>query len=118
MTRPATPDSSAGTAPRVRVATRDDLQALVNGNIALARETEEFQLDPETVRAGVNAILEGRAPGRYYVLEDGGAVVAQLLVTYEWSDWRNCPVWWIASVYVAQERRRCAWAESREKRSA
>jgi len=101
-----TPDSGAGAAQRVRVATRADLQTLVQGNIALAWETEELQLDPETVRAGVSAVLEGHAPGRYYVLEDRATVVAQLLVTYEWSDWRNGPVWWIASVYVSPARRR------------
>ena len=106
MTRSPTPDSGSDTTQRVRVATGRDLQTLVRGNIALARETEGLRLDPGTVRAGVSAILDGRASGRYYVLEDRGSIVAQLLITYEWSDWRDCPVWWIASVYVAQERRR------------
>ena len=104
--RPGPADPGAGEARRVRVATRLDLQSLVDGNVALAHESEALRLEPATVRAGVSAVLDGRVPGRYFVLEDGGIVVAQLLVTHEWSDWRNRPVWWIASVYVAPERRR------------
>lgn len=94
----------------VRPATLDDLDTVVHGNAAMARETENLELDAETLRAGVRAVLEERVAGRYYVLEEsgtaGGTVVAQLLVTQEWSDWRNRAVWWIASVYVPPERRR------------
>lgn len=32
--------------------------------------------------------------------------MACLLVTYEWSDWRNGLFWWIQSVYVKPEFRR------------
>ena len=89
-----------------RVATLADIEPLVAGNIALARESEALHLDAGTVRAGVRAVLERRAPGEYWVVESAGRVVAQLLITYEWSDWRNRIVWWIQSVYVAPERRR------------
>ena len=89
-----------------RAATLADLGPLVAGNIALARESEALHLDADTVRAGVRAVLERRAPGEYWVVETGGRVVAQLLITYEWSDWRNRIVWWIQSVYVIPERRR------------
>jgi len=88
-----------------RVATPADLDALVAGNIALARETEGLLLDAPTVRAGVGAVLAGRASGTYHVIEVEGRVVAQLLITHEWSDWRNRMVWWIQSVYVPPERR-------------
>lgn len=100
---PALPPSDAR---RVRVARAGDLETLVRGNVALARETEGLTLTLETVRAGVQAVLEGRVPGRYYVLEENAHVLAQLLVTHEWSDWRNRPVWWIASVYVPPAHRR------------
>jgi GNAT superfamily N-acetyltransferase len=33
-------------------------------------------------------------------------VVGQLMITYEWSDWRNGTIWWLQSVYVKQEFRR------------
>src|SRR5438093_12309971 len=51
-------------------------------------------------------LLDGSAPGQYWVAELGGRVVGQLLVTFEWSDWRNRMVWWIQSVYVVPEARR------------
>ena len=91
----------------IRAATFDDLEAIVAGNIALAEESEQLQLDEETLRAGVRAILDERAPGRYWIAESDGLVVGQLLITFEWSDWRNRMVWWIQSVYVAPTARRC-----------
>jgi GNAT superfamily N-acetyltransferase len=90
----------------VRPAMLDDLDAIVTGNMRLAEESENVRLDAATLREGIAALLEGRAPGVYWVAELDGQVVGQLLVTYEWSDWRNCMVWWIQSVYVAQEARR------------
>jgi GNAT superfamily N-acetyltransferase len=90
----------------IRRAVLDDLEALVAGNLAMARETESVRLDAVVTRAGVRAVLDGTAPGAYWVLEEGGEVRAQLLVTYEWSDWRNRIVWWIQSVYVHPEHRR------------
>jgi GNAT superfamily N-acetyltransferase len=88
-----------------RVATLADFEPLVAGNIALARESEALHLDAGTVHAGVRAVLERRAPGEYWVVESAGRVVAQLLITYEWSDWRNRMVWWIQSVYVMPAER-------------
>ncbi|MCB9763398.1 MAG: GNAT family N-acetyltransferase [Alphaproteobacteria bacterium] len=88
----------------IRTATLDDLDALVEGNAAMALETEGLTLDPDVLRAGVRAALEGQA--RYLVLQRDGRVVAQLLQTTEWSDWRCRPVWWIHSVYVWPAYRR------------
>jgi GNAT superfamily N-acetyltransferase len=90
----------------IRAATLDDLEAIVAGNLALAEESENIQLDRETLRAGVRALLEGRAPGRYWVADSEGLVVGQVLITFEWSDWRNRMVWWIQSVYVVPASRR------------
>src|SRR5436309_4848538 len=92
--------------PRVRTAGLGDLDALVAGNLALAEETERVRLDLDTLRQGIRALLESRAPGRYWVAEIEGRVVGQLLITFEWSDWRNRMVWWIQSVHVAPEARR------------
>ncbi len=91
--------------PDTRAARAEDLEALVAGNMALAEETEPVRLDMETLRQGILALLESRAPGRYWVAELEGRVVGQLLVTFEWSDWRNRMVWWIQSVYVAPDAR-------------
>jgi GNAT superfamily N-acetyltransferase len=42
-------------------------------------------------------------------------VVGQLLVTFEWSDWRNATFWWIQSVYVdAAWRRRGVYRKMHE----
>ena len=89
----------------VRPATHDDLDAIVTGNMKLAEESENVQLDAATLRHGIGALLDGRAPGRYWMAELDGRVVGQLLITHEWSDWRNCLVWWIQSVYVAADVR-------------
>jgi len=92
--------------PNVRAAGLEDLAALVSGNVALAEETERVRLEADTLRQGIRALLEARAPGRYWVAELDGRVVGQLLVTFEWSDWRNRMVWWIQSVYVTPDARR------------
>jgi GNAT superfamily N-acetyltransferase len=71
----------------------------------MAKETEDLALDGETCRKGVLAVFDDAAKGRYFVAEAGGRTVASLLVTSEWSDWRNGTVWWIQSVYVVPELR-------------
>lgn len=73
--------------------------------IAMARETEGLELDPEVCRRGVRAVFEDPAKGRYYVATLDGVVAAALLVTTEWSDWRAGTIWWIQSVYVLPEYR-------------
>ena len=90
----------------IRPAILDDLDAIVAGNIGLAEESEQLRLDEATLRAGIRALLEARAPGRYWIAESNDVVVGQLLITFEWSDWRNRMVWWIQSVYVSPTARR------------
>ena len=90
----------------VRPATLADLDAIVTGNMKLAEESENVRLDAATLREGIRALLEGRAPGQYWMADLDGQVAGQLLITHEWSDWRNCMVWWVQSVYVAPAMRR------------
>jgi GNAT superfamily N-acetyltransferase len=90
---------------RIRRATAADLEVLVRGNIAIARETEQTTLDPELVRPGVELVLRDESRGIYFVAETS-EVVGQLLITREWSDWRCGFYWWIQSVYVAPSARR------------
>ncbi|MBI4401924.1 MAG: GNAT family N-acetyltransferase [Nitrospirae bacterium] len=89
----------------VRPARLDDLEVLVRFGAAMALETEGRTLDMERLRRGTLAVLESPARGFYRVAEwpeePSGKVIGQLLVTYEWSDWRNATFWWIQSVYVA-----------------
>lgn len=92
--------------PFVREAEARDLEALVGFAAAMARETEDKELDGPTLRAGVAALLADPARGRTFVVESEGTVVASLMLTFEWSDWRNGFWWWIQSVYVAPAARR------------
>lgn len=82
-----------------------DARTIIEFQQAMARETEEVELDLQTVTRGVQAVFDDPARGRYFVADAGGRVVASLLITYEWSDWRNGVVWWIQSVYVDPEFR-------------
>ena len=91
---------------RIRVATPDDAAILVAFNAAMARETEKKELLPQVIGAGVRALLANPASGFYVVAEDGGRLVGSLMITKEWSDWRNGSFWWIQSVYVRPEARR------------
>ena len=89
----------------IRLATQADVESLVDFNQAMALETEGKQLSSELLRAGVSAVFGDEKKGFYVVVEDKGAVAAGLMVTTEWSDWRNGWFWWIQSVYVRPEHR-------------
>ena len=89
-----------------REASVADAGAIIEFQLAMARETESVELDPPTVTHGVHAVFDDPSRGRYFVAEAEGSVVASLLITNEWSDWRNGNVWWIQSVYVRPAFRR------------
>lgn len=90
----------------IRTATPADADTIIASNAALALETEDRRLDPETLRTGVGRVLSDPTRGVYYLAEAGGRVVGQLLITKEWSDWRDGWFWWIQSVFVAPQSRR------------
>jgi len=90
----------------IRDAIPDDGPIIADFNSRMAVETEDHELYPDLIGPGVAALLDDSSKGRYWVAEEDGEVVGQIMVTYEWSDWRNGMLWWIQSVYVAQEKRR------------
>jgi len=90
----------------IRTATRDDAETIAGFNAAMARETEDKPLDPDTVRAGVKGLLDEPDRGFYLVAERDGRVVGSLMITTEWSDWRNGTFWWVQSVYIRPAARR------------
>ena len=90
----------------IRSASPDDISDIAQFNIAMAQETEERQLDPETIQSGVSGVIQSHAHGFYLIAERDQVAVGSLLITFEWSDWRNGTLWWIQSVYVKPEHRR------------
>lgn len=90
----------------IRPARPNDHETIVEFNALLAAETEGRTLDSDTLRAGVARVLAEPALGRYFVAERAGNVAGQLMITYEWSDWRNGLFWWLQSVYVPAAHRR------------
>ena len=91
---------------QIRHARPDDAATIAAFQVRMARESEGLELDPATVRQGVQAVFGDPAKGRYWVAEDEGRVIACLLTIPEWSDWRNATVLWIHSLYVVPEARR------------
>ena len=90
----------------IRAGTVGDAEAIVRFNRALAWETEERALDEAILQKGVQEALIDASSCRYFVAELNEIVIGQMMLTYEWSDWRNGVFWWIQSVYVDLPYRR------------
>jgi ribosomal protein S18 acetylase RimI-like enzyme len=89
----------------IRPAHPDDAAIVAEFNAAMALETEHKRLDPATLRKGVEHAIANPDAARYFLAEIGGQIAGQLMLTTEWSDWRNATFWWIQSVYVRPEHR-------------
>ena len=90
---------------KIRKAESSDAASLVDFNQKMALETEGKRLDEAVLTLGVSAVFSDPNKGFYVVAEDSGSIVGGLLVTFEWSDWRNKWFWWIQSVYIVPEAR-------------
>lgn len=95
---------------QIRRATVADVETVIAFNAALARETEARTLDGSLLRAGVETVLQDPSKGWYAVAVSPSdsvqsKVVGQILITFEWSDWRNGNFWWLQSLYVDQHYR-------------
>jgi ribosomal protein S18 acetylase RimI-like enzyme len=90
----------------IRKGIPEDAAAIIDFQQKMAWETEHLTLEPEIITKGVTAVFTDSACGQYWVAEESGIVVASLLITFEWSDWRNTNVWWFQSVYVLPAFRR------------
>lgn len=84
----------------IRSATLEDAELIADYNAAIALETEHKVLDRAKLLAGVRHAIERPEVARYFLAEVDGRVAGQLMITTEWSDWRNANFWWIMSVYV------------------
>ncbi len=90
----------------IRDATREDVEFLADCNVAMAYESEQKQLARDVLMRGIVAVFDRPERGFYIIAERGGERVGSLLITHEWSDWRNGGWWWIQSVYVMPDARR------------
>jgi|TARA_B100001245_G_scaffold35615_1_gene22969 ribosomal protein S18 acetylase RimI-like enzyme len=83
-----------------------DIEIIVQFQKNMALETEEKILLESSIRSGVTEVIGDEQKGTYLVAEHEDKIIGSLLITYEWSDWRNGWFWWIQSVYVKKEWRR------------
>lgn len=90
----------------IRKAMTSDIETIAQFNINMARETENKVLPREIITQGVATLINKPHLGFYLIAEKEGEIVGSLMVTTEWSDWRNGLFWWIQSVYVVKEFRR------------
>ena len=101
---------SATSRLNVRQAGPQDVDVLVGFSAAMARETEGRRLNLARLREGTRALLASAERGFFIVAEheERGlrTPVGQLMITFEWSDWRNGTFWWVQSVYVDRAWRR------------
>ena len=91
----------------LRIANLKDASVIAKFNSAMALETENKTLNPEILLQGVKSVLKNPELGFYIVAKLNNKVMGCLMITTEWSDWRNGIFWWIQSVYIHQEYRRC-----------
>ena len=89
----------------IRPGTLADVSAIATFQLAMAEETEGKTLDMEVVVPAVEAVFHDPSKGHYFVAELEREVIGGLLVTFEWSDWRNFNIWYIQSVYVSADHR-------------
>ncbi len=90
----------------IRRATAEDILTLVRFNAAMAIESEDKGLNTSVLEGGIRYLMDHPDEGFYLVAEEDGTAAGTLMVTFEWSDWRNGRFWWIQSVYVDADFRR------------
>jgi GNAT superfamily N-acetyltransferase len=90
----------------IRDARSQDKDRIAEFNSRMAVETEGRRLDENIIGAGVEKMLRDSTKGHYWVAEQDNKIIGQIMVTYEWSDWRNGTLWWIQSVFVHPDYRR------------
>ena len=91
---------------KIRLASISDSSQIADFNCRMAEETENFILDPETALSGVTNLFKKPELGFYVVAIENNNIAGSLMITTEWSDWRDGIIWWIQSVYIRPEHRR------------
>jgi L-amino acid N-acyltransferase YncA len=91
---------------KIRNATREDIPTIVKFQLKMAMETESLQLDKETLKNGVSRVFDKPKKGFYLIAEENGKSLGSMMITPEWSDWRNTTWLWIQSLYITPENRK------------
>jgi len=81
-------------------ATLSDAEDIAKNNIAMAFESEKISLSEFIALDAVKNLINNPEKGFYLLIKQNNRIIGQLMITYEWSDWRNTTIWWIQSVYV------------------
>lgn len=89
----------------IRKAKVSELEIIAQFQIAMAKETESLDLDIDTLRLGIESIFKNPEKGCYFFAVKDDNIAGSLMITYEWSDWRNREIWWIQSVFVDKKFR-------------
>lgn len=89
----------------IRLGQIEDAPTIAHFQQNMAWETENKRLNPDIVSSAVNSVFDDPSKGFYLVASVDNKVIGSLMITYEWSDWRNCNMWYIQSVYVDSEYR-------------
>lgn len=91
---------------KIRRANENDIDAIVRFNEAMAIETENKVLNHNIITNGVTRLFNFPQYGFYILAEVDNEIVASLMITTEWSDWRDGLFWWVQSVFVVPLQRR------------
>ena len=90
----------------IRIGKINDASYIAKNNCLLAKESEDIDISYETTLMGVKNVITDSSKGFYLVAIENNAIIGQLMITFEWSDWRNKNIWWIQSVYINKKNRR------------
>ena len=90
----------------LRMASVGDTEKIARNGIMLARESENLEIEYGKILNGVKGVIENNEKGFYFVVEQEHSIIGQMMITYEWSDWRGKDIWWIQSIYVKKKWRR------------
>ena len=90
---------------RIKIATIHDAEKIARNNIMLAEESENKKIQYQNVLKGVRGIITNKEKGFYLVMEGETEILGQIMITYEWSDWRGKDIWWLQSIYVQEKWR-------------
>ncbi len=89
----------------IRAAKPGDVETIADFQVKMASESEDLDLDRDRVSCGVSAVVNDKTKGDIFVACNSSEILGSVMLTREWSDWRNSEIWWIQSLYVLPEHR-------------